>query len=133
MLLSRLGAYPDISNVPYAPLQCRRSRADSPYRTLPVVGPLLDDWLAWLHSRGCSKSSIRNHVIRAARLCRWLQRRCGRAFGDLGQSDLRAAHQHFRRRRIEVAGVARLLARFLAERQRLRPEPAEPPSCITSR
>src|SRR5262249_47339695 len=106
-----------------------RPGADSPYRKLPVVGPLLDDWLTWLRSRGYSELSIRNHVIRTARLCRWLQRRIGRAFSDLAPSDLRAASDHFRRRRIEVAGVARLLERFLAERQRLRQEPAEPPSC----
>jgi integrase/recombinase XerD len=105
-----------------------RPGADSPYRRLPVVGPLLDDWLAWLRSRGYSELSIRNHVVRAARLCRWLQRRIGRAFRDLGPSDLRAASNHFRGRRGEVAGVAHVLGRFLAERQRLRPEPAKPPS-----
>jgi integrase len=73
--------------------------------------------------------SIRNHVIRTARLCRWLQRRSGRAFSDLGQSDLRAASDHFRSRRVEVAGTAHVLGRFLAERQRLRQEPAQPLSC----
>jgi integrase/recombinase XerD len=104
--------------------------ADSPYRRLPVVGPLLDDWLAWLRSRGYSELSTRNHVVRTARLCRWLQRRSGRAFSDLGPSDLRAAYDHFRGRRIEVAGAAHVLGRFLAERQRLRPEPAKSPSRV---
>lgn len=104
-----------------------RPGADSLYRKLPVVGPLLDDWLAWLRSQGYSELSIRNHVIRTARLCRWLQRRIGRAFSDLGQSDLRAASDHFRGRRGEVAGAAHVLGRFLAECQRLRPEPAKPP------
>src|SRR6516164_6016746 len=92
-----------------------RPGADSPYRRLPVVGPLLDDWLAWLRSRGYSEFSIRNHVVRAARLCRWLQRRSGRRFSDLGPSGLRAASDHFRGRRIEVAGTAQVLGRFLAE------------------
>jgi Phage integrase, N-terminal SAM-like domain len=105
-----------------------RPGVDSPYRRLPVVGPLLDDWLVWLRSRGYSELSIRNHVIRTARLCRWLQRRIGRAFSALSQSDLRAASDHFRGRRGEVAGVAHVLGRLLAERQRLRPEPAKPPS-----
>jgi integrase/recombinase XerD len=108
------------------PLYELRPGTNSRYRRLPVVGPLLDDWLAWLRLRGYSESSIRNRVIRIARLCRWLQGRCGRAFGDLSQSDLRAAYNHFRHRHIEVAGVARILDRFLAERQRLCLEPAEP-------
>ena len=113
-----------------APAPCAfRPGADSPYRKLPVIGALLDDWLAWLRSRGYSELSIRNHVIRTARLCRWLQRRIGRAFSDLSQSDLRAASDHFRGRRGEVGGTAHVLGRFLAERQRLRPEPTEPPSC----
>jgi len=111
------------------PLYQVRLGSSSRYRRLPVVGPLLDDWVVWLRCRSYSESSIRNHVVRAARLCRWLQRRSGRALDDLGQSDLRAAYDHFRRRRrVEVAGVARILERFLSERQRLRPAPAEPPS-----
>jgi integrase/recombinase XerD len=96
------------------------------YRTLPVVGPLLDDWMDWLRSRGYSEFSIRNHVVRVARLCRWLQQRRGHGFSRIGQRDLRAAYEHFRTRWIAVAGVARILGRFLAERQRLRLEPAKP-------
>src|SRR5262245_28748333 len=113
---------PDMTTAP-APYAFRPG-ADSPYRKLPVVGPLLDDLLAWLRSRGYSELSIRNHVIRTARLCRWLQRRIGRAFSDLSQSDLRAASDYFRGRRGEVAGVIPVLRRFLAERRRLPPEPA---------
>jgi integrase/recombinase XerD len=103
---------------------------NSRYRKLPVIGPLLDDWLAWLRSAGYKESTIRNNLGRAACVCRWLQQRCGRSFDEFAPSDLRAAYDHFRHRRIEVASIARVLQRFLAERQRLRPEPAEPPSRI---
>ena len=82
---------------------------NSRYRKLPVIGPLLDDWLAWLRSCGYKESTIRNNLSRAACVCRWLQRRCGRAFGELGEGDLRAAYDHFHRRRIEVASIARIL------------------------
>jgi integrase/recombinase XerD len=105
-----------------------RPGADSPYRRLRVVGPLLDDWLAWLRSRGYRESSIRNLVVRAAHVCRWLQRRRGRVLRILGQSDLRAAADHFRGRQIEVAGAAHVLGRFLAERHLLRPEAEKPPT-----
>jgi integrase/recombinase XerD len=105
-----------------------RLGTNSRYRKLPVIGPLVDDWLVWLRSCGYKESTIRNNLSRAACVCRWLQRRCGRAFSELGPSDLRAAYDHFHSKRIEVASIARVLQRFLAERQRLRPEPAEPPS-----
>jgi len=111
--------------IPYA----FRPGTDSTYRRLPVVGPLLDDWLAWLRSRGYSELSIRNLVVRAARLCRWLQRH-GRVISILGRSDLRAADDHFHGRQIEVAGVAHVLGRFLAERHLLRPEAEKPPTRI---
>jgi len=105
-----------------------RLRAGSRYRQLPVLGPILDHWMAWLRQQSYSESSIRNLLIRAARLCRWLQRRRGPALRGLGPSDFRAAYEHFRNRRIEVAGASRVLARFLGERQLLRAERAKPPS-----
>jgi integrase/recombinase XerD len=106
-----------------------RPLADSTYRKLPIIGPLLDDWLVWFRSRGYSEFSIRNHVIRSARLCRWLQRRRGPGLSGLSQSDLCAAYDHFHDRWIAVSCTARVLALFLSEQQRLCPEPAKPPSC----
>ena len=50
------------------------------------------------------------------------------AFSELGQNDLHAAYDHFRGRRIEVAGAAHVLDRFLAERHLLRSEAEKPPS-----
>jgi integrase/recombinase XerD len=106
-----------------------RPGANSSYRRLPIIGPLLDDWLVWFRSRGFREFSIRNHVVRAARLCRWLQRRCGQALSGLSQSDLRAAYDHFHDRWMVVASTARVLGLFLSEQQRLCPAPSEPPSC----
>jgi integrase len=103
--------------------------ANSTYRRLPVIGPLLDDWMAWFRSRRYSEFSIRNHVIRAARLCRWLQRRRGPALSGLGQSDLRAAYDHFHDKWIAVSCTARVLGLFLSEQQLLRCERVKPSSC----
>src|SRR5579871_834708 len=107
-----------------------RAGTDSTYRRLPVIGPLLDEWLAWLRSHGYSEFSIRNKVVRSARICRWLQRRRGRVIDLFDRSDLRAAEDYFHRRQIEVAGVARVLGRFLAERCLLRQEAEKPPTHI---
>ena len=83
-----------------------RLGAGSRYRHLPVIGSILDDLLAWLRRRGYSESSIRNLLVRAGRLCRWLQQRRGPALACLSQSDLRAAYDHFRDQRIEVASAS---------------------------
>src|SRR4051812_25176342 len=103
-----------------------RPGAGSRYRNLPVVGPILNDLLAWLRRRGYSESTIRNHLVRVARLCRWLQHRCGPSLRGLSQRDLRAAYDHFRKRWIEDASTVRVLGRFLAEQQLLRLERERP-------
>ena len=104
-------------------------RSTSRYHKLPVIGPNLNSLLAWLRGRGYSESTIRNHLVRFARLCRWLQRRCGRALSGLSQGDLRTAYRHFQKKhRIEVACVSRVLGLFLAEQHLLLPEVEKPPS-----
>ena len=82
--------------------------------------------LAWLRRRSYRESTIRNFVVRAGRLCRWLQQRCGPALENLSQSDLCAAYDYFRDPRIEVACVSRVLGLFLAEQQLLRAEHGKP-------
>lgn len=105
-----------------------RPKAGSRYRALPVLGPLLDDWLTWLRDRRYSEFAIRNLTVRAARVCRWLQARRGPVLSGLASSDLQAAYDHFRARHIEVAGTARVLGRFLGERHRLAAELSDPPT-----
>jgi integrase/recombinase XerD len=100
----------------------------SPYRKLPIIGPMLDSFLTWLRCRGYAESTIRNHLKAAGLLWRWLQQRCSPTLPRLGQSDFRSAFQHFRMRRTDVAAAARLAGRFFAELQLLRMERPEPPS-----
>jgi integrase/recombinase XerD len=105
-----------------------RPKAGSRYRKLPVVGPILDNLLVWLRRRGYCEWTIRNILARTARICRWLQRRCGQELSSLSQSDLTAASAHFGKQRIEVAGTCRLLSIFLGEQQLLHAEQPKPPS-----
>jgi site-specific recombinase XerD len=105
-----------------------RLGASSRYRKLPIIGPILNDLLAWLRHRGYSESTIRNHLVRTARLCRWLQRRRGPALSGLSQSDLRAAYDHFHDRWIHVACAAGVLSLFLTEQQLMRVDPERAPS-----
>jgi integrase/recombinase XerD len=110
------------------PVSLIRPKAGSRYRSLPVLGPLLDDWLIWLRGHGYSEFAVRNMTVRAARICRWLQVRRGQDLRGLTASDFRAAYDHFHDRYIEVAGTARVLGRFFHERHRLAAEPVDPPT-----
>lgn len=100
------------------------------YRRLPILGPILNDWLPWLRTQDYRESTIRNTLARAACLCRWLHRRRGPLLRGISPSDLRAACAHFHGQQNEVVSVARLLGRFLTEQHRLHPEPVKPPSPI---
>jgi len=88
----------------------------------------MNDLLAWLRRRGYAEPTIRSYLKAAGPICRWLQRRLGRALRGLSQRDLRAAYAHFRRRRVEQAAACRSFGHFLTEHQLIRPEKPEPPS-----
>ena len=89
----------------------------SRYRQLPFLGPLLDDLVSWFRRQRYADSTIRNHVRAISPLIQWLQTLRDSALGDLSQTDLRLAYDHFQPRRCDVAAAARALGRFLREQQ----------------
>jgi len=99
----------------------------SRYRKLPVIGPILDDVLAWFRSHGYAEATIYNYVKAVPPLIQWLQRRRGRKLKGLTRRDLVAAYDHFHDRQMAVATAARSFGRFLAEHRLIsaeRPKPA---------
>jgi integrase/recombinase XerD len=100
----------------------------SKYRRFTLLGPNLDCLLAWMRQQGYAEVTILNILKAAGPLWRWLQKRCGNTLRDLAPCDLRAASDHFRIRRVNIAVAARLLGRFLAENQLIRADQPEPPS-----
>ena len=98
----------------------------SRYRKHRIIGPILDDVLAWFRGLGYADGTIHNYLKASGHLIRWLQERRGRKLTGLSQSDFHAAYEHFRHRRVDIASAAQLLGRFLVERQlirRKRPKP----------
>jgi site-specific recombinase XerD len=79
-----------------------------------------------MRQQGYAEATILNILKTAGPLWRWLQKRCGNTLRGLAPCDLRAAYDHFRLRRINVAGTTRLLGRFLAENQLIRADQPEP-------
>ena len=105
-----------------------RPGPQSRYRSFPVIGPVLDDMLVWFRRQGYAESTIGNYLTAAGPLFRWLRKRRGPALRGLSQRDLTAAHDYFRKRRVDVTTASRAFARFLAEYRLISVERPEPPS-----
>jgi integrase/recombinase XerD len=99
----------------------------SPYRQLPLVGPVVDDVLTWFRDRGYARSTIRWKICAIGIFIRWLQRRRGPELRGVTQKDLNSACVWYRKRRPYMPGTIRALAEFLRER-RLIPEGCSEPS-----
>jgi integrase len=86
------------------------------YLSLPVLGPLMDSFAAWLQDRRYSWRSTRFELRMAARVCQYLNHRGVRQIADLSEQHLQACHRLFRRKFPSEAGSVRVLATFLSER-----------------
>lgn len=94
------------------------------YVSLPVLGPLMDPYAAWLHDQRYTRRSSRYELRMAAHVCRFLKNRGMRRIEDVGEQDLQACYLLFRRDFPNEAGSARVLTRFLLERGLAQPTAA---------
>lgn len=96
--------------------------------SLRVLGPLLDEFVAWLHSRGFPPLPIRLRIREAPRLEARLQRRGIRGIGYLSRDELLAFAPRDAAGDVYMAALIHSLAQFLGEHGRLKrptPTPAE--------
>ena len=100
----------------------------SRYRNLPVIGPILDDVLAWFRTQGYAEGTIHNYLKAVMPLIRWLQKRRGRELKGLTQRDLVAAYDHFHDRHVVVGTAVHSFSRFFAEHRLIPAGRLEPPS-----
>jgi hypothetical protein len=100
------------------------------YLSLPVLGPLMDSFAAWLQDRHYTWRSTRYELRMAAHVCRYLERQGIRRIADLSEQHLHACQHLFRRTFPGEAGSVRVLATFLLEhggvQRAVRPHPAVP-------
>ena len=85
------------------------------YLSLPVLGPLMDPYAAWLHDQHYTWRSSRYELRMAAHVSTYLKRRAIRQIEDVTDQHLAACHRMFRRRCPEESGSVHVLARFLYE------------------
>jgi len=85
------------------------------YLALPVLGPVMDAFAAWLHDRRYTWHSARFELRMAARVCGYLKRRGVRTVVDLNEQHLQACYRLFRQQFPKEAGSVRVLETFLVE------------------
>src|ERR1035437_2467395 len=72
-----------------------RPRCFARWRSLPLFGPLLDDFLRWMHDQHFTDSTLDSHLAGLRKVVVWLGRRRITKLAQLTQKDLQAAHDHF--------------------------------------
>jgi integrase/recombinase XerD len=98
------------------------------YLSLPVLGPLMDPFAAWLHEQRYTWRSSRYELRMAAHVCQYLKRRAVLRIEDLTEEHLIACHRLFRRKFPNEEGSVRVLQRFLRERGLVQAATAPEPS-----
>ena len=102
------------------------------HRSLPLLGPVLDDFDDWLVEQGYRHSSRECYLLRCTAIEQYFQRRRRRSISALTPKQLDACRRYFRHRPGGITGAITCLQRFLPDR-RLLPErcpPATPFSAI---
>ncbi len=98
------------------------------YLDLPLLGPLMDTYAAWLFERQYTHRSSRYELRMAAHACEFLKSRGIHRVEDIREIDLEACYQAFRRKFPKEEGSVRVLTRFLMEQTVVQPSPPPKPS-----
>ena len=85
------------------------------YLSLPVLGPLMNPFAAWLHEQQYTHRSTRYELRMAVHVCDFLKRQGFQQVEDVGEQDLETCYRLFRRKFPKEAGSVHVLARFLLE------------------
>ncbi|MBU4176045.1 MAG: site-specific integrase [Actinobacteria bacterium] len=96
-------------------------RACQSYISLPVLGPVLEEFITWSYQRGYSPLTLKNQLRDAKRIDALLKEREVRNLSDLSHGDFETAWNYYRHRHPSTAGTIRQIERFLEETRRLKP------------
>lgn len=107
-----------------------RPRAFAWWRALPILGPLLDDFVQWLANQGYTVGTIGNYLKTVPKVIGWLLRHRITRLDQLTQQQLRSAHEYYRPKQEDTSWVAAALERFLSERGLVPKGEVPPPSPV---
>ena len=103
-----------------------RPHAFAWWRSLPILEPVLDDFVQWLGSQGYAAGTIGNYLKTLPQIVRWFRRRRITTLEQLTQQKLQLARDHYRPKQEDASWVVNALKRYLTE-QHLVPEGNLPP------
>ena len=83
-----------------------RPRSFPQWRALPILGPLLDDFLQWMHDQNYSVGTIRGYLQVLPKVVGWLHRHRIKTLDQLTHQELRLAHDYFRPKRQAPVGLS---------------------------
>ena len=89
-----------------------RPRTFTWWRSLPLFGPVLDDFVRWLGDQGYNAGTIGRYLETLSSIVRWLGRRRIKTLDQLTQQRLQMAQDHYRPKQEGARGVVRMLKRF---------------------
>jgi integrase/recombinase XerD len=95
------------------------------FSSLPILGPLVEDFVVWLHGKGYTRLLIQHRVRALSRVDARLRRRGVRRLQGLSRAKLLALAPRDSQDDVYFAAVVRSLALFLDERDVF--EPSTPP------
>ncbi len=102
-------------------------RAHRRYQSLPLLGPLADEFHTWLLARGFRRDARWRHLETLWRIDRALQRRGCRQWTEVTGHDLEGCRRQLQRRSVYDPGTVRRLQQFAEQTGRLTPpEPTSP-------
>jgi len=87
--------------------------AHEQYRSLPLLGPIVDDFTTWLLEQGYLRSTLRTQFTSVKRLDRSLRRRGARCLADITHDMLEACWAVVHRDDNVAGGIIRSLRRYL--------------------
>ena len=99
------------------------------YLTLPIVGPMLDDFAGWLFTQGYHHATRRKHITRMVGVDAYLQRHGHSALKTLTLAEVQACWQWYNRHHVHAASTVRVFQQYLAAHGCLpapRPQPLSP-------
>ena len=107
-----------------------RRRCFARWRSLPLFGPLLEDFLQWLHDQNYAVGTMSHHMEALPKVVGWLRRHHVTSLVQLTQRDLQVAHDHFRLKQDRGRWAVWALKRFLSERHLVPEGNSLPPSPV---
>ena len=103
-----------------------RPRACSRYLSLPILGPVLEEFTEWSHQQGYTLHTIEIHLNRALHIDRFFQQRGVACLNALSHELFDKAWHHCTPCNPQTAGAVHQIERFLREKGTLRPALPQP-------